>query len=98
MKWDGHTIDLQGLVSDRRERRIVLRGFFQRFEYYRAHEKQVREWFALDPLAEPHGITKRDLLVNIRRGWDYALADWVISMSAYQKLLREVPHDRVGHR
>src|SRR5260221_634203 len=29
------------------------------------------------------------------RSWDYAINDWVLSLSSYRKLLDEVAHDRV---
>jgi hypothetical protein len=93
--WDGHTIDLAALLADHRDRRLVFRGFFQRFDYYRPHQDRIRDWFALEPLADPFGITPRDIVVNLRRGWDYALAGWVISLSSYKQLLQQVPHDRL---
>jgi hypothetical protein len=94
-RWDGHHLDLTKLLSNRSERRLIFRGYFQRFEYYRAHQAQLREWFALEPLVDPYGITRRDVVVNIRRGWDYALKGWAISLSSYKQLLRGLPHDRV---
>jgi hypothetical protein len=93
--WDGHRIDLERLLADRGERRLVLRGYFQRYEYYRAHRAKIRDWFALAPLSEPYGIGKRDVVINIRRGWDYALKGWVLALSSYAQLLRTIPHDRV---
>jgi len=44
----GHRFDLAGILADRTPRRIVMRGFFHRYEYYRPHKELIREWLASD--------------------------------------------------
>ena len=40
----GHRIDLAGILADKTPRRIVMRGFFNRYEYYRPHKDLIRKW------------------------------------------------------
>jgi hypothetical protein len=44
----GHRFDLAGILADRTPRRIVMRGFFHRYEYFRPHKELIREWLASD--------------------------------------------------
>jgi hypothetical protein len=83
-EWDGQTIDMSEL---RRARRIVLRGFFQRIEYYAPHADRIREWYRFDPVATPHTIASNDVVVNIRRGLDMAMVDWILAPSFYRTVL-----------
>jgi len=35
-------IDLKALLADKRKRKIVINGFFQRYEYYKPYKSQIR--------------------------------------------------------
>jgi hypothetical protein len=51
--WRGHTIDLQSILKNPAPRRIVLSGYFQRFEYIKPYEDRIRDWFRLRPISTP---------------------------------------------
>jgi hypothetical protein len=44
----GHRIDLDNIVADKSPRRIVMQGFFQRYELYRAYKDPIRKWLDSD--------------------------------------------------
>ena len=43
--YDGHIIDLKAILSNTSKRRIVLSGYFQRYEYYQPYKERVKSWF-----------------------------------------------------
>ncbi len=86
-EWDGQTVDLDEL---RRARKIVLRGFFQRIEYYAPYADHIREWYRFVPAETPHAIEPDDVVVNIRRGLDMAMVDWVLAPSFYRDVLESM--------
>ena len=62
-----HRIDLPGILSDRRPRRIVLKGLYLRYEYYRPHKEVIRrDWLAGPSAHESFG--QDDLTIHIRAG------------------------------
>ena len=54
--WDGSTMDLAGVLADRSQRQIRLKGYFQRYEYFESFQKQIRYWLDFKPIASPHTI------------------------------------------
>lgn len=96
-EWDGQTVDLDEL---RRARKIVLRGFFQRTEYFAPHIDRIREWYRFVPTGTPHAlgthslgthsIVQSDVVVNIRRGLDMARVDWILAPNFYRKALESM--------
>jgi len=95
-RWNGHKFDLQSVLLDRSHRRISLHGYFQRYEYFAPHRAEIREWFVPSRAVTDPGIRSNDVLVNIRRGIDYALLNWTLPMSYYERLLGQMHNiDRV---
>lgn len=72
---------------------IRLTGYFQRYEYYRAHRRQIREWLAtsdtIDFEARPS-----DVVLSIRRGRDY-IPRYGLPLSYYENALASLEYDRV---
>lgn len=89
-EWDGHTVDL-GALQHPGARRIVLRGFFERAEYYAPHLDRIRAWLRFVPAPTPLAIGPRDVLVNLRRGLDMALVERVLALDYYRRALHELP-------
>jgi len=81
----GHCIDLASLLADPAPRRIVLRGWFQRYEYFQPFANQIRSWLyrPLSTVARPH---PRDLVVHVRRR-DYLWHGWALPFSWYEQLI-----------
>ena len=80
-------IDLDAILSDKTQRKIVLHGFFQRFEYYAAHTNLIRKWFKCKKQKHPFNIGSNDVLVNLRRGDDYGLLNWILPLTYYSQIL-----------
>ena len=84
----GQRIDFEGILTNRPPRRIVLDGWFQRYEYYLPHRAKIREWLAFDPavrLMEP----SPDIVIHVRRT-DYVPRGWALPFSFYRNALEEL--------
>lgn len=62
----GHRFDMNSIGSNTK---IIMNGFFQRYEYIKEYKNEVKEWFKLD-INTPFEVNKNDLVVSIRRGWN----------------------------
>lgn len=85
----GQRIDLEAVVGDRRPRRIVVDGWFQRYEYYRPHRDAIRDWLRFDP-AIPAPATAPDVVLHVRR-MDFVQLGWALPFSFYEAALRRLP-------
>lgn len=104
----GQTVNMESLSADRGPRRIVLDGWFQRYEYYRPHRAEIREWLQFDA-GIPAPQIRPAVVVNVRRT-DYVQLGWALPYSFYQDALRQLqvkdaiwivtddPHDPFFHR
>lgn len=91
----GHRLDLAAMLADDRRRRITLKGFFQRYEYYRSYKKQIRrDWLGPEiPLQFPDD----ELTISIRAGdiWQKQTQRWIhpdyvaLPFSFYEKILEQ---------
>ena len=62
----GHEVDLDAVLADRGASRIVVDGFFQRYEYYRGFKDVIRnEWLRAD---ERLDVGSEDLTISVRSG------------------------------
>lgn len=84
----GHLVDLDGVVTDRRPRKVLLDGWFQRHEYYRPHREKIGRWLVFDP-----GIRvpdeNPDVVIHVRRT-DYVRLGWALPFSFYEQALRHL--------
>jgi hypothetical protein len=85
--WSGQTIDLQSILANRTPRQIRLAGFFQRYEYFAPYRDRIRRWFRCTPTRMPFEVAANDVIVNIRRGFDYGFSNWTLSLSYYEQVL-----------
>jgi Glycosyl transferase family 11 len=85
--WDGHMIDLQLILANRTLRQIRLSGYFHRYEYFAPYRDRIRQWFRCTPMKMPFEVASNDVLVNIRRGVDYGILNWTLSLSYYERAL-----------
>jgi hypothetical protein len=83
----GHRVDLNEIVSNRSLRRIVLDGWFQRYEYYHPHRARIRKWLAFDS-AQP-SVSRSDVVVNVRRT-DFVQLGWALPFSYYSEALERL--------
>jgi hypothetical protein len=87
----GQKIDWDEVRADQSHRRIVLDGWFQRFEYYRPWRHKIRQWLAIHPAVRTPDI-KPGVVVHIRRA-DYVRHGWALPYSYYDEALETLlPH------
>ena len=80
-------IDLSAILRDRTERKIVVDGYFQRYEYYKAYKEVIRnDWLLIDRPQEKQ-IGSDDIVVYIRRS-DYIRLGYALPFSYYEKALK----------
>jgi hypothetical protein len=89
---NGHTIDLEALLREKSPRAIVLNGFFQRYEYYRAYRNELRNWFRCK--GPPLRVEPGTVVVCVRRG-DYVKLGKDLSFAFYEQALRLVSFRQV---
>lgn len=86
--WEGQAIDLDAVLRDRTPRRIILAGYFQRLQYFAPFKAQIQEWFRIEsPDETPLAVMRDDVLVHIRRGPDYGMRGWTLSLAYYDSVL-----------
>ena len=85
--WEGQTLPLCSLLNNETRRQIRLDGYFQRFEYFAAHVADIRQWFATAHRPERPRIAAMDVVLNIRRGFDYGIRGWILPLSYYDSVL-----------
>jgi|SRR5215471_6968934 len=89
--WQGQTIDLDSILADRTPRQIRLSGFFQRFEYFAPYQERIRQWFRLEGVPAVPVLGADDVVLNIRRGFDYGINDWTLALDYYAGVLDSLP-------
>jgi hypothetical protein len=87
--YDGFALPLHDILTRPRNKGIVLRGFFQRSEYFRPFKQQIKQWLRFCPVLSniPHniGISYTDsILVHVRRT-DYCQNGWALPYSYYRQ-------------
>jgi hypothetical protein len=88
----GNRIPLNDILATRNAEGHVLRGYFQRTEYYLEFRDQINEWLAFDSrernaIPEDFLVNRHDaVVVNVRRT-DYTQNNWALPASYYKEAL-----------
>jgi len=92
----GQKVDLNGVLKDRRKRKIIVNGFFQRYEYYKRYKESIRKkWLILKTDFIPDfSVDDEDVIVCIRRG-DYIRFGWALPMSYYDDALAKIKYRKI---
>jgi len=88
----GQGVPLRAILENSEDRRIVLRGYFQRTQYYAPYRERIRNWFT--PSIDNWTFTPdaNDVVLSIRRGADYFQEGWALPTDYYlQALEKTVP-------
>lgn len=73
--------------------KIVLTGYFQRYEYYEPYANEVRKWLHVsDPILDKVG--KNDVVISMRRGRDY-IPRFGLPLSYYEGALASTFYEDV---
>jgi hypothetical protein len=94
-----HIIPLNELSSSKRNRGIVLRGYFQRQEYYLPHRTRIASWltFSRSALSIPSRAAttiKSSIVINVRR-CDYLQLGWALPFSYYEEAIEKLRSKKV---
>jgi len=94
----GHIVDVPSLTTERRlDQKLVLSGFFQRYEYYKNHKEKIKEWFKLE--RKDIGQTENDIIMHIRLGDNVStFADnnpFIMPPEYYEKALENTTFDKL---
>lgn len=74
--------------------RVLLTGYFQRYEYYKPYRNDICTWLAMDDERSDVDIGCDDVVVGMRRGRDY-IPRHGLPMSYYDAALSIIKHKRV---
>jgi len=94
-EWHGHGINLARVLRTGHRQRIVLRGYFQRSEYYLPYRERIRRWFHLPSVEGELRPGPRDIVVHLRRSYDMRVLDRMLSLRFYEQALEAASFDRV---
>lgn len=87
LRLTGHLIDFHTVLSEPNPNKIVLDGFFQRYEYYQPYLSSLRTWFKFDPTGQFKINMVPDLLVHIRRT-DYVQLGQAMPFEFFDQLIQ----------
>ena len=94
---DGHVVDLRAILHNQQDRQIVLGGYFQRYEYYKNYQTEIRKWMDIDYYDV--GQTENDIIVHVRLGDTMtefsSKHTHVLPFSYYEKALSNISFDKV---
>ena len=90
-----HDIDLEEVIKDKSDRKIILNGWFQKYKYYEPYADKIREWLFMPELPNILGISEKDLVVHIRLGDYFHKYKRTLRHEFYDKILAETEYDRL---
>lgn len=90
----GQTVDLEGVLKDKSKRKIVLDGFFQKYEYYKPYKNLIKNNWLLMDVQSKECVMPDDIIVYVRRG-DVIREGIALPFSYYHECLKNTHYDRV---
>ena len=90
----GNKIDLQAVLTDHSPRKIVLNGYFQRYEYYQPFKDVIRKRWLVPGFLPVSQRSAREIVLNIRRG-DYIQMGWATPFEFFREVLESAKCERV---
>jgi len=95
LHWNGHGLNLDWLLRHGGDRRIVLRGYFQRSEYYLPWRERIRSWLRLPRVAGELEPGPSDIVLHLRRSYDMRVLGRQIALRYYEEILEGHAFERV---
>lgn len=86
-----HIIDLDSILKTKDNKNIFLKGYFQRYEYYKNYKDKIKLWLKPQNLL---AISKNSLVVHVRRG-DYVKLGYDLSFNHYEKMINCLKYDKL---
>jgi len=87
------TKNLDKLINNLPKKKIVVKGWFQKYKFYKNYKKEVKQWLKIDCKGLPK-VSKNDLVVHIRRG-DYVELGFALSFDFYTKCLNQTKYHKL---
>jgi hypothetical protein len=92
--YKGFKIPLSEILSSREKKGIVLRGYFQRSEYYLPFKHRISKWMEISPTSflnrEDFTCLKENTItVNVRRT-DYVENRWALPFDYYEQAIEKL--------
>lgn len=84
-------IDLEYLIKARPCKKIILNGYFQRYEYYVKYKVIIKNDWLVQDLVNNEDVSKDDLVVGIRRGKDY-IPQHGLPISYYEEAISHIDY------
>ena len=84
--FDGFHLDLEGMIRRRDDRKIMMAGYFQRYELLQPYKTRIRSWLEIDACDLGYDISSDDIVIHIRQG-DFVIEGRAISLRYYTDLL-----------
>ena len=95
LSWKNKNLNLKSIIDDKSKRKIVLNGYFQRYEYYKPYKNVIRNnWLLMGATAKDR-IESDDVVVCIRRGDYVERAGCALPFSYYEEALATVHYKKV---
>lgn len=85
--WTGQGINLDYLLRQGGDQRIVLHGYFQRTEYYHPYREHIRRWYRFTERKPAISFHPEDVFMHLRQSLDMFMLDRAIDLSYYRNLL-----------
>lgn len=95
LHWNGHGLNLDWLLRHGGDRRIVLRGYFQRSDYYLPWRERIRSWLRLPRVVGELAPGPRDIVLHLRRSYDMRVLGRQIALRYYEEILEGHAFERV---
>jgi hypothetical protein len=89
----GQKIDLAAVLDNRTPRKIILRGYFQRYEYFQPHKDLIRNRWLVPDRPPPPLHSDREIVLHVRRA-DYIQQGWAAPFEFYETVLDLAGCDR----
>lgn len=86
-----HIIDLKSIIQNKSDRKIILNGYFQRYEYYEKYSDEIKKWLYFK---NQYKQLSNDLVVHIRRD-DYITHGYTLTFESYKKMIESVSFNKI---
>ncbi len=91
-----HHVNLGTILRDNTKRKIVLNGFFQRYEYYKSYKDKIRSDWLKSSVKLKKNLGEDDILIHIRlRDYLTHTPESLLPFSFYEEVLDKAEYSRV---
>ena len=91
--WSGHIVPVDACIRAAASGRVILKGYFHRYDYIAPVRARVSKWYSMVDSAGAPDIrpAANDVVLCIRRDLSYGYNGWLLPTSYYVAALRLMP-------